>query len=83
MGKDRHGANGADIVLKVPVGTQIYEEDGETLLADLDKVGDARRAGEGRQRRLRQRAFQDARPTARRATPIPASRARSAPSGCA
>jgi GTP-binding protein len=39
MGKDRHGANGADIVMKVPVGTQIYEEDGETLLADLDKLG--------------------------------------------
>ena len=39
MGKDRHGANGADVVLKVPVGTQIYEEDGETLLADLTKVG--------------------------------------------
>ncbi len=40
MGKDRHGANGADIVMKVPAGTQIYEEDGETLLADLEKVGD-------------------------------------------
>ena len=40
MGKDRHGANGKDIILKVPVGTQIYDEDGETLLADLDKVGD-------------------------------------------
>jgi GTPase len=39
MGKDRHGANGADAVLKVPVGTQIYEEDGETLLADLTEVG--------------------------------------------
>jgi GTP-binding protein len=39
MGKDRHGANGADIVLKVPAGTQIYEEDGETLLADLAKIG--------------------------------------------
>ncbi len=39
MGKDRHGANGADIVLKVPAGTQIYEEDGETLLADLTAVG--------------------------------------------
>jgi GTP-binding protein len=39
MGKDRHGANGADVVLKVPVGTQIYEEDGETLLADLTAVG--------------------------------------------
>src|SRR5215213_10712810 len=40
MGKDRHGANGNDIVLKVPVGTQIYEEDGETLLADLAAFGD-------------------------------------------
>jgi GTP-binding protein len=40
MGKDRHGANGKDIVMKVPAGTQIYEEDGETLLADLTKVGD-------------------------------------------
>jgi len=40
MGKDRHGANGKDLILKVPVGTQIYEEDGETLLADLDKVGE-------------------------------------------
>ncbi len=39
MGKDRHGANGKDIVLKVPVGTQVYEEDGETLLADLTEVG--------------------------------------------
>ncbi len=40
MGKDRHGANGPDIVMKVPAGTQIYEEDGETLLADLDKAGE-------------------------------------------
>src|SRR5438477_10412165 len=39
MGKDRHGANGSDIVLKVPVGTQIYEEDGETLLNDLTETG--------------------------------------------
>jgi GTPase len=40
MGKDRAGANGADIVLKVPAGTQIYDTDGETLLADLVAVGD-------------------------------------------
>jgi GTP-binding protein len=39
MGKDRHGANGKDAVLKVPVGTQVYEEDGETVLADLTEVG--------------------------------------------
>jgi GTPase len=40
MGKDRHGANGADIVLKVPVGTQIYEEDGATLIVDLTERGE-------------------------------------------
>jgi GTP-binding protein len=40
MGKDRHGANGPDIVLKVPAGTQVYEEDGETLLADLTHIGE-------------------------------------------
>ena len=40
MGKDRHGANGADVMLKVPVGTQIYDEDGETLLADFTKIGE-------------------------------------------
>jgi GTP-binding protein len=39
MGRDRHGANGADKILKVPVGTQIFDEDGETLLADLTEVG--------------------------------------------
>jgi GTP-binding protein len=39
MGKDRHGANGKDAVMRVPVGTQVYEEDGETLLADLTEVG--------------------------------------------
>jgi GTPase len=39
MGKDRHGRNGADVVLKVPAGTQVYDEDGETLLADLTEVG--------------------------------------------
>ena len=39
MGKDRHGANGDDIVLKVPAGTQIYDEGDGTLLADLTQAG--------------------------------------------
>lgn len=39
MGRNRHGANGADAVLKVPVGTQIFEEDGETQIADMTEVG--------------------------------------------
>jgi GTP-binding protein len=34
------GAGGNDAVMKVPPGTQIYEEDGETLIADLANIGD-------------------------------------------
>ena len=40
MGKNRTGAKGADVVLKVPPGTQILEEDRETLIADLTNPGD-------------------------------------------
>ncbi len=39
MGRNRHGAAGEDIELKVPVGTQVLEEDKETLIADLDVAG--------------------------------------------
>ncbi len=39
MGRNRTGAGGADVVLKVPVGTQIFEEDNETLIADLTEIG--------------------------------------------
>jgi len=39
MGRQRHGAAGEDVVLKVPVGTQVYEEDRETLIADLERPG--------------------------------------------
>ncbi|MGE0230200.1 MAG: GTPase ObgE [Flavobacteriaceae bacterium] len=39
MGANRTGANGADAILKVPVGTQIFLEDNETLLADLTEPG--------------------------------------------
>jgi len=39
MGKQRYGAAGADVVLKVPVGTQVFEEDRETLIADMDRAG--------------------------------------------
>jgi GTP-binding protein len=47
MGRDRHGANGADIVLKVPVGTQILEADNETLIADLSELGERVLLAEG------------------------------------
>jgi GTP-binding protein len=39
MGRNRDGRKGEDITLKVPVGTQIYEEDNETLIADLTFEG--------------------------------------------
>ncbi len=39
MGRDRAGASGEDVILSVPVGTQIFEEDNETLIADLTQVG--------------------------------------------
>ncbi|MGN6304911.1 MAG: GTPase ObgE [Mesorhizobium sp.] len=39
MGRNRAGAKGADVTLKVPAGTQIYAEDNETLICDLTVVG--------------------------------------------
>ena len=39
MGRNRSGAKGKDVVLRVPVGTEILEEDNETLIADMTEVG--------------------------------------------
>ena len=39
MGRNMTGAKGADVILRVPVGTQIFEEDNETLICDLTEVG--------------------------------------------
>lgn len=38
-GKNRTGAGGDDLVIKVPVGTQVIDEDGETVLLDLTEIG--------------------------------------------
>ena len=40
MGQNRSGANGDDCIIKVPPGTQVFAEDGETLLADLTTPGE-------------------------------------------
>jgi GTP-binding protein len=40
MGRERAGAAGQGVVLRVPAGTQIYEEDNETMIADLARIGD-------------------------------------------
>jgi GTP-binding protein len=39
MGRNRSGPAGEDVVLKVPVGTEVLDEDKETLIADLDHAG--------------------------------------------
>lgn len=39
MGKDRKGARGQDMIITVPVGTQVFAEDGETLIADMVEPG--------------------------------------------
>lgn len=40
MGQQRSGATGGDIILRVPVGTEILDEDQETVIADLASIGD-------------------------------------------
>tara|TARA_B100001559_G_scaffold133972_1_gene112627 strand:- start:217 stop:1200 length:984 start_codon:yes stop_codon:yes gene_type:complete len=39
-GKKRTGRSGKDLFLKVPVGTQVFEEDNKTLIFDFKKQGD-------------------------------------------
>jgi GTP-binding protein len=39
MGQNRSGARGDDVIMEVPVGTQILEDDNETLVADLTEPG--------------------------------------------
>jgi GTPase len=38
-GKDRTGAAGQDLVIKVPLGTQVLDDDRETVLLDLNEAG--------------------------------------------
>jgi len=47
MGKNRAGGKGADAILKVPVGTQIFEEDSDEPIADLIEVGQQVRLARG------------------------------------
>ena len=47
MGQNRAGANGDDVVVKVPPGTQVFAEDNETMVADLMKPGERRLIARG------------------------------------
>ena len=39
MGKNRTGSKGKSVTVKIPVGTQVLEEDRKTLLADITEAG--------------------------------------------
>ena len=39
MGRDRSGAAASDMIMKVPVGTQVFEDDNKTLIMDFTKIG--------------------------------------------
>lgn len=47
MGRNRNGHKGKNVVLRVPVGTQILDEDNETILADMTEVGQTYRLCKG------------------------------------
>jgi len=47
MGKNRAGANGEDMAIPVPPGTEVLAEDQETLLAEVMKSGDRVRLAKG------------------------------------
>src|SRR5580658_6272936 len=47
MGQNRAGGRGADAVLKVPVGTEIYDEENGVLIADLTEIGQSVRILKG------------------------------------
>ncbi|MFS2325361.1 GTPase ObgE [Brucella sp. H1_1004] len=47
MGRNMTGGKGNDVVLKVPVGTQIFEEDNETLICDITELGQRYRLAKG------------------------------------
>ena len=40
MGRNRAGGRGADAVLKVPVGTQVFDEESGAMLADMTEPGE-------------------------------------------
>ncbi len=47
MGRNRTGAKGNDVILKVPVGTQVFNEDNTSLICDLTKEGQRFRLAKG------------------------------------
>ena len=46
-GQNRTGKSGEDLILKVPLGTQVFEEDNKTLIYDFIKIGEEFTAAAG------------------------------------
>ncbi|WAJ26969.1 GTPase ObgE [Antarcticirhabdus aurantiaca] len=47
MGRNRTGGKGDDVTLRVPVGTQVFDENNETLICDLTEIGQVVRIAAG------------------------------------
>ena len=47
MGQNRTGKSGEDLILKIPIGTQVFEEDNKTLIYDFTKTGEEFVAAKG------------------------------------
>ena len=82
-GRERTGANGEDLVLQVPVGTQIMDEDNRARARRPDPPRPAARLSARAAMAASAMRITRARPIARRAAPIPAGRAARPGSGCA
>ena len=80
MGKDRQAPT-APIVLKVPVGTQIFDEDRETLIADFTTLGEKFCSPKAAMAASAM-PISSPPPIARRAMPIPAQPGEERSSGC-
>ncbi len=80
MGRNRAGGRGADAVLKVPVGTQVFDEESGAMLADMTRARRARSGSPRAATAVLATSISPPRPTAPRVAPIPVSPASSAPS---
>ena len=81
-GARKHGANGADAELRVPVGTQVFDEDGDLARRPRALRRARGRSREGGQRRARQRALRLVDPAGAAVRGGRACRVRSATSSC-
>ena len=78
MGRNRAGGRGADAVLKVPVGTQVFDEESGALLADLTASQASASSSPRAATAASATPISPPRPTAPRAAPIPARKGSSA-----